>query len=657
MMTLETPTLDDRKFQDIVTEARSKIPLLCPKWTDYNLSDPGITLIEIFAWMVDMLLYRLNRVPDKNYIKFMDLIGIRLEPPRPASANVTFRLSASQPEPVTIPRGTEVATVRTETQDAIAFSTDEDLTIILPSLGHALTTPDNAEFRDVLPELRNPDRQTAVFEETPREGNALYLGYTDDLKGHAIGLTIESSVEGIGVDPRHPPLVWEYWDGEQEKWSSLRQDADTTGGLNSSGHVILHVPSGSAMREVDGRLACWMRCRATAPRPGQSAYTSSPQVRSMVSESVGGTTRASHALRVEGELLGTSDGSPGQRFRLQNPPILQRQPGETVEVETENEGEFEAWQEVDHFADSGPDDAHFTADCASGEIVLGPSVRQSTGEERQYGRVPALGRQIRFTSYRHGGGAVGNVGEGTLTVLKSSVPYVATVLNAGPARGGADAESLDSAKLRAPRVVAASPRAVTAEDYERLALEASPRVARAKCIAASDMAQDGSPAPGTVRVMLVPTVDGRDPLIPMEELELTRGVRAEVQAYLDERRLLATRLEITTPGYVPVAVAVRMRARTGSDRERVAEGVEKALYRFINPIEGGMDGAGWEFGRSLSQSEVYAVLQRVSGVDYVEEVSLYPVDAETGERGGATATVAIPPQSVLCSHRHEVTVV
>ncbi len=89
-MTLQAPNLDDRKFQDIVREARSKIPLYCPKWTDYNLSDPGITLIELFAWMVDMLLYRLNRVPEKNYIKFMELIGIHLEPPKAGHGGCNF---------------------------------------------------------------------------------------------------------------------------------------------------------------------------------------------------------------------------------------------------------------------------------------------------------------------------------------------------------------------------------------------------------------------------------------------------------------------------------------------------------------------------------------------------------------------------------------
>lgn len=275
-MTLKAPNLDDRKFQDIVREARSKIPLYCPKWTDYNLSDPGITLIELFAWMVDMLLYRLNRVPEKNYIKFMDLIGIHLEPPKPATVDVTLRLSAPQPEAVVIPRGTEVATVRTETQEAITFTTNQDLTIILPTPAYALTTPDDTTFNDCMPALKNPELQVSVFKEVPEENNALYLGYSESLSAHTLALTIECSIEGIGVDPRNPPLVWEFWDGEHERWSALRLETDTTGGLNTSGQIILHIPFASTMREVNQQYACWIRCRATKPRPG-SVHILPPQ--------------------------------------------------------------------------------------------------------------------------------------------------------------------------------------------------------------------------------------------------------------------------------------------------------------------------------------------------------------------------------------------
>ena len=115
-MPLPVPNLDDRVFQDLVNETRSRIPLYCPEWTDHNLSDPGITLIELFSWMMELVIYRLNKVPDKNYVKFLELIGIRLAPGSPASTDVTLRLAAPQEAVITVPMGTDVATVRTETR-------------------------------------------------------------------------------------------------------------------------------------------------------------------------------------------------------------------------------------------------------------------------------------------------------------------------------------------------------------------------------------------------------------------------------------------------------------------------------------------------------------------------------------------------------------
>ena len=133
-MSLPVPNLDDRRFQDLVDDAKRLVQQRCPEWTDHNVSDPGVTLIEAFAWMTDQLLYRLNRVPDRNYVKFLELIGVRLFPPTAARAPVTFWLSAPQPETVTIPAGTEVATVRTGTEPAIVFSTTADLPIVACSL-------------------------------------------------------------------------------------------------------------------------------------------------------------------------------------------------------------------------------------------------------------------------------------------------------------------------------------------------------------------------------------------------------------------------------------------------------------------------------------------------------------------------------------------
>src|SRR4030065_402194 len=99
-MALHPPKLDDRQFQDLVDEAKKRIPHYCKEWTDHNVSDPGVTLIELFAWMTDIMLYRLNQVPKLHYIRLMEMLGIPLREPEPARVPVTFWLSAPQSMPV-----------------------------------------------------------------------------------------------------------------------------------------------------------------------------------------------------------------------------------------------------------------------------------------------------------------------------------------------------------------------------------------------------------------------------------------------------------------------------------------------------------------------------------------------------------------------------
>jgi predicted phage baseplate assembly protein len=93
-MPIRTPNLDDRTFQDIVDQARRLIPRYCPEWTDHNWSDPGMTLIELFAMMTEMLIYRVNRVPEKVYLTLLNLLGLQLAPPGAARAPLTFYLAA-----------------------------------------------------------------------------------------------------------------------------------------------------------------------------------------------------------------------------------------------------------------------------------------------------------------------------------------------------------------------------------------------------------------------------------------------------------------------------------------------------------------------------------------------------------------------------------
>ena len=92
-MALEAPNLDDRTFNDLVAQAKTLIPRYTPEWTNFNESDPGITLLELFAWMTDIIIYRLNQVPERNYIKFLQLLGIQVNPAAPANAALTFKLA------------------------------------------------------------------------------------------------------------------------------------------------------------------------------------------------------------------------------------------------------------------------------------------------------------------------------------------------------------------------------------------------------------------------------------------------------------------------------------------------------------------------------------------------------------------------------------
>src|SRR4051794_37537017 len=133
-MALPVPNLDDRRFQDLVDDAKRLVQRRCPEWTDHNVSDPGVTLIEAFAFMTDQLLYRLNRVPDRLYVKFLELIGVRLLPPTPAKVPVTFWLASPALTTIPIQPGTETSTVRTDVDESMAFTVVETLDIVPCSL-------------------------------------------------------------------------------------------------------------------------------------------------------------------------------------------------------------------------------------------------------------------------------------------------------------------------------------------------------------------------------------------------------------------------------------------------------------------------------------------------------------------------------------------
>lgn len=677
-MPLPVSNLDDRTFQDLVNEARRRIPLYCPEWTDHNLSDPGITLIELFAWMTELIIYRLNKVPDKNYIKFLELMGVNLKPANPAQTDITFMLSAALLDEVTIPAGTEVSTVRTETQEAIIFTVDEDLTIIPPQLEHFLISADGSRFDDRLPMLReleaialegnvpaSAEQSTnfPLFQRVPRPGNAFYLGYSTNLRSAVLAITLNcDEAAGTGINPTNPPLRWEYWDTLLMDWAPFERtansqawlEADGTRGLNTTGRILLHIPHTAGRRVIESREGFWIRCTVTPSSEWQGVYDASPTLHGAISESIGGTVVASNAIWVQGEILGESNGKPGQVFQVSQLPMLPLAAEEIIETQREDDAGWEPWQHVADFSNSSFDDKHFVCDSATGEIQFGPVIRSSSGDEVRYGATPFGGSQVRIPSYLNGGGPRGDVGSNTLSVLKSSIPYVASVTNRRRATGGVDPENIDNLKLRGPQLLRTRDRAVTEEDFEFLAKEASPMVGRAKCIQPQDTGTEGGPAPGVIQLLVAPAISSTSNRTPPEALRLSRELLEQIREYLDDRRLLATTLMVSEPEYVWVSVEARIKIRSGAGIDETQHAVENKLYQYIHPIHGGADREGWPFGRNLFVSELYSQIQVVPDVEYVEELRVYPVDPVSGDRGNPTQSLLVPAAGLLCSHLHEV---
>lgn len=670
--------LDDRAVEDLIEECLLRIPRYCPEWTNYNPSDPGITLLELFAWLMDQMLSRFNQVPRRNYVLFLELLGIRLQPPRPAQTEVTFYLVSDLPDVYTIPTGIQVATTNSPDTTPIIFSTDKPLQIGKPRLRHGLTaawaedTPTGSVLRDAIanrwtqnPEVGWTGSELPLFNEQPQPGNCFYLVFEpgEPLDGNVIALNVKArAATPTGIDPNQPPLRWEAWTGHHWQSVLLSSQDDETQGFSfrdfaSKGgnpvqgvDVLLHLPINFPIAQFGQYQGRWLRVQYTTPKLNQPGYSQSPQLVGLSARAVGGTVAATQCEVITEELLGASNGEPSQTFQLQRFPVLERSEDEYIIVTPPGEVP-QTWIEVNDFADSGPHDHHYTLDSITGIVQFGPLVREPTqlkqkteiraiaqtapqrshvlpapSLEQQYGAVIPKGATIKMSRYRTGGGQAGNVQGGTINQLKSAVPYVTRAINHIPARYGADAESLEQAAIRVPQMLRTRDRAVTAEDFEVLArIAGKGAVARSKCLPVNPQ------KPGTVELLIIPQVSlGNIEAgvgIAPEQLSLTEPLKQQIREYLDERRLLGVNIEYSEPRYVGAIVqteiALEPQYSNPEAQEEIRHKLNVALYRFLNPIIGGHEGEGWPWGKPLYTSDIVALLQKFPEIRRLGAVQLF----------------------------------
>ncbi len=411
-------------------------------------------------------------------------------------------------------------------------------------------------------------------------------------------------------------VVWEYWDGDGFKALDV---SDETRGLTRRGLVTFTGPSDFRQRRDFGRRAFWLRAR------WQSGGYAAPPELEWISTA---TTWASHRGTLAGEVLGGSTGEPDQLFTTAQKPVLDGQQLEVREPETPSAEELKAleaevgsaavstvlddagrpkeiwvrWHEVLDFYASDPRSRHYTLDRLTGEVRFGDGRR---------GLVPPAGRSnVRMARYRTGGGPEGNLAAKTLVQLKGAVPYVDAVVNQVPAAGGAGRESLAEARRRAPRSLRHRGRAVAGADFEDLALEASPEVARARAIVARDRNSAGS-----VELMVVPKSTKAQPVPSL-------GLLERVEDYVGARMTPTTSLWLAGPDWIGIKVEAEIVPRQLRAANEVQGAARRALEAFLHPLTGGPDSEGWPFGRKPERSELLAVLASTPGVDHVRRMSV-----------------------------------
>jgi predicted phage baseplate assembly protein len=641
------PAIDDRRFDDLVAEARTRVARYAPEWTDFNDNDPGIALVHVFAWLAEMLIYRLGKVPELNYLKFLQLLGVELNPAEPAVTDITFPVLDTFPGPVVIvPARTQVSAESPGGGAPIIFETERSLFALKARLA-AVQTFDGYAFTDISPVNTEAESGFQPFGSLAAPGSALFLGFSLNepfpqvelnLAAYMFEATAPAAVTritqcGLPQTPVFPSaqLIWETWNGHT--WQSLGVLTDETNALTKSGHIQLKLPLKGEMKTTTvGEITTalyWIRGRLD-----RSSYEQPPKLLTIRTNTIG----AQQAETARDEVLGGSDGSPNQIFQLANTPVLK----DTLMLEIDEGDQFRPWKAVDDFFGSGPNDEHYMLDRTDGRIRFGDGTN---------GHIPVANvnnptGSVVAREYRFGGGQGGNVAAGSLKTMVTPVPGIDgnAVANLLGATSGRDEETLAQARVRAPQSLKNKFRAVTDEDFESLAMQAA-NIRRAKALPLFHPAFPRVKVPGVVTVIVVPDSESPNPT-PSE------GTRKTVCAYLNQRRLLTTEVFVVAPSYRLVEVRVEATATGDADLAALSQGIEKALIDYFHPLRGGEQDAGWPFGATIFYSRVYQRVFTVPGLQSIEHL----VITLDGEEAPKCANVPIGDGMLLYSIQHDIQV-
>ena len=650
------PELDEAEYEALLEQAKTVIASQGDSWTDFNPHDPGITILELLAWLTETHSYEFDRITDAHREKYLRLLGASPRPPRPASVRLDLSTDGSTGR---LPAGSRLSAI--DGDRTLQFTTDHATTITDASIAAVVTDAGEPTPRTTANDT--PGMCFRAFGDEPTAGDTLALGFDADpfaagdctlfVDFHDQDLpdpaaqnpaspgdgrlaaeqpAVEQSAAELSAaelsafdPPSFEPsvdLCWEFCRpasaGDGVAWEPLAVADDTTTRFYETGFVTLARPDPWRPAAWDCTDAdpfghdsglVWLRCRLR-----RGGYEIPPQFDSVETNVVA----ASHRRRHEADLEPVGDAPAPRTYRFDHAPVLSA----TVTVDGER------WTEVADFDASGPNDRHYVLDRAAGELRVG---------DAEPGMRPPPEATVT-ASYVAGGGPAGNVPETAVWAfadpdrpLGDGRLGTVDVDPRGPATGGRAAESVADAADRVRRERRTPHRAVTEDDYAAIA-ERTPGLRIARAAVRLPESTD-TPA---VRIVVVPyappAVDRPTP---------SEGFRAAVHRQLDRRRLLTDRVEVVGPRYVGLSVSASVAPTEPADGVRSA--VERRLQEYLDPIRG-FEGDGWPLGRPVSTADIAAQLRSLPAVGGVGSVSLRATGDATVDTAG---TVRIDDRSLF----------
>ncbi|MCP4181734.1 MAG: putative baseplate assembly protein [Hyphomicrobiales bacterium] len=663
--------LDDRNFDDLVQEMLSRIPAHVPEWTNPQVGDPGHTLIDLFAWLADTMLYRVNLIPERQRLEFLRLLNIPMQPALAASGLVTLQITGNNSEKaVNIPKYTAV-------KGPAVFETNDEVTVF-PITGKVFvkrrpTDEEKNRFSAIMHELEDiydieksdPYVTTSLFDEIPMDPSGLDIARDTIDQGVWIALFAASDDENqiarvlesfrgdeygekvisIGFEPRltipefgeqiNQPLdMRELWQWEMPSarkntsdnlyeipYLTLDLKEDTTCGFTRRGLIKLALPSPDRIalpeNSVDNNKHAGVGNLPPRIDQEEDARRLVAWIRLCPREHCQtmairwmGVNAVSIDQRktVQNVIIAVSNGLADQSFRLPAGSI----DTDTFKLQVEETGRgYTDWyNRMLHTA--ARDDRFYELDAEAGVIKFGDGLR---------GLIPEPGNRIRVQTMRYGGGRAGNIAAGNLkTISHPCIKLVQPI----ETTGGKDAETLEDAEKRIPGVLKHSHRAITEADYKQLALHTpGVELARVEVLPKFKPQQRIGGLVGVISVMVLPKALAQLPPNPRPD----RNMLARVHAYLDERRPIGVELYVIGTEYVPLGLSVAVSLREGFSKNQVMQGIYKALREFLWPLTpGGHQGQGWQLGRPVVNHEIDVIVARVPGVLTVNDVNLFQMN-------------------------------